>query len=187
MIINIEWGDFTAASLPVLEVDRAIDRASVNPGVQPRATQITPASLDAACGAHATQITSPLLPCVTRVSVHSQFAAAKFSQRQPIIFVPVIATLHAYYRSEWSPPPPLPAGEQIFEKLLSGMYLGQIAKGVRLGNAGTRGFPLPASRLSSHSPADLPLLTTLCMSRLRARRRALPTRCCVTPKVTAPG
>lgn len=34
MVINIEWGNFAAASLPVLEADRKIDRESVNPGEQ---------------------------------------------------------------------------------------------------------------------------------------------------------
>lgn len=32
MIINIEWGNFAAPSLPMLDADRKIDHGSVNPG-----------------------------------------------------------------------------------------------------------------------------------------------------------
>lgn len=32
MVVNTEWGDFFAASLPVCEEDDWVDAASVNPG-----------------------------------------------------------------------------------------------------------------------------------------------------------
>lgn len=53
MIINIEWGNFAAPSLPMLEADGVIDHASVNPGAPrqhaalclPRAARPAPLTL----------------------------------------------------------------------------------------------------------------------------------------------
>jgi hexokinase len=35
MVINMEWGDFYSAHLPITDIDRELDEVSVNPGEQP--------------------------------------------------------------------------------------------------------------------------------------------------------